>query len=484
MLRSLIAGAGRPALGLRQGARCLSGASAEEIKMLEKLLKEAKGREDAAASATSAGAEVGGDEDAPKFNIGTFNAISPSGLAQFPTHKYATLSMTSDASQDEDIHSILLRSHKLKSAEVPDTVRAIARCGSGTNNIDVAAMTERGIVVQNTPGANANAVKELSICALLLASRGIAEGIAHVPTIVEDGAGDWAKIKKQVETDKKKFVGMELSGKTLAVVGLGHIGASVAQAAIALGMNVKAYDPSLSLDAAWRLPGDVLSRASSIEELVEDADYISLHVPYMKETHHLLSGHVLKLMKPNAHIVNFARGELVDTAAMKGLYDTGSRTGKYVSDFVDENLYGNPKVIAMPHLGASTAEAEDNAASMAAQGIMSFIETGTIVNSVNFPTTKLDKVSSSGRRICIVNKNVPGMLGLITTTLGRANVNIVQQINTSRGEIAYNVIDISNEASDDDLDALQAEMAKLDGVISSRVISAQGRPGFFVVNSQ
>ncbi|GBG30602.1 D-3-phosphoglycerate dehydrogenase [Hondaea fermentalgiana] len=465
------------------GVRFMSAAVSDEVKMLEKLLAEAKER-DAGKCAEESAAEAAEVAAAgPKFNIGTFNAISSAGLNTFPTRKYEIVPMADKS--DEEIHAILLRSHKLSGDQVPDTTRAVARCGSGTNNIDVAALTERGIPVFNTPGANANAVKELSICGLLLASRGIVEGINHVGTIVKEDGEDFAKCKKRVESDKKMFVGRELTGKTLGVIGLGHIGASVAQTAIALGMNVTGFDPAISLEGAWRLPGDILKRASSLEQLVRESDYISLHVPYIKDaTHHLINADMLKAMKPNAAIINFARGELVDSAAMRQLLESGDRTGRYITDFVDESLHDHPKVITMPHLGASTAEAEENAASMAAMEIMDFIETGTIQNSVNFPTAKLDRLPAESRRICIVNRNVPGMLGLITSTLGRANINIMQQINVSRDNIAYNVVDIADSHSPEDLAKLQDDISKLDGVISSRIVSGKdGKPGFFYVNA-
>mmetsp|Transcript_16716 Transcript_16716/g.32483 ORF Transcript_16716/g.32483 Transcript_16716/m.32483 type:complete len:484 (+) Transcript_16716:112-1563(+) len=465
------------------GVRSLSSAVTDEIKMLEKLLQEAKGRAAGEAAEASKAEAAEAATAGPKFNIGTFNAISSAGLNTFPGRKYDIVPMAEKS--DEEIHAVLLRSHKLSSDQVPESVRAVARCGSGTNNIDVAAMTERGIPVFNTPGANANAVKELSICGLLLASRGIVEGISHTHTIVKEDGADFAKCKKRVESDKKMFVGRELTGKTLGVVGLGHIGASVAQTAIALGMKVTGYDPAISLESAWRLPGDVLKRASSLEQLAAESDYISLHVPYIKDaTHHLISADILKQMKPNAAIINFARGELVDSAAMRDLLESGARTGRYVTDFVDESLFGHPKVITMPHLGASTAEAEENAASMAALEIIDFIETGTIQNSVNFPTAKLDSLPAEHRRICIVNRNVPGMLGLITSTLGRANINIMQQINVSRDNIAYNVVDIADSHTPEDLAKLQDEISKLDGVISSRIVSGKdGKPGLFNVSA-
>jgi len=456
----------------RVAIRCMSG-SAEEIAMLEKLLKEAKGRKEPRAAAEPAAL-------GPKFNIGTYNAISGEGLKKFPSNKYNIVPMQGpDRDLKEDIHAVLLRSFKMGSDDVPETVRAVARCGSGTNNIDVAAMSERGIPVFNTPGANANAVKELAVCGLLLASRGIVPGIQHVHTIVKEENKDWAKIKKRVESDKKKFVGNELAGKKLGVIGLGHIGASVAQTAIALGMEVSGYDPAISLEAAWRLPGDILSRAESLQQICEESDYLTLHVPYMKQTHHIIDAGLLKSMKPNCNIINFARGELVDSSAMRALYDAGSRTGTYVADFADEFLHDHPRVILMPHLGASTAEAEENAASMAAMEIIDFIQTGTIQNSVNFPTTKLDHIRDS-TRICIVNKNVPGMLGMITSDLGKSGLNILQQINTSRDGIAYNVVDIAGDVEDSKLVEIQQRIADIEGVISSRAISLHGRPGNFI----
>lgn len=470
------------------GRRGLSAAAVsvqEEIKMLENLLAEARARAegkvpDAEVAAAAAGLRAGGKM--PKFNIGTFNAISAEGMAVFPQSRYTAVAMASPEAKKEEIHAVLLRSHKLQNSDVPDTVRAVARCGSGVNNIDLAAMTERGIPVFNTPGANANAVKELAVCALLLASRGIIEGIEHQKKAMVQENNDAAKVKKRMEKEKAAFVGREVQGKKLGVIGLGHIGASVANSAIALGMQVIGYDPSLSLDAAWRLPGDVLQRATSLKQLVHECDYISLHVPYMKETHHLISGDLLKLMKPTCHVINFARGELVDTQAMRNMYDSGDRTGRYIADFADEFLHSHPKVVLMPHLGASTAEAEENAAAMAAKQVMEFIETGQIVNSVNFPQAKVERLAPDARRICIVNKNVPGMLGLITSTLGRRGVNIAQIANTSRENIAYNIVDIANTLDDNALLSLQEELSKLEGVVSSRVLGF-GKPGMFRVNA-
>ena len=307
------------------------------------------------------------------------------------------------------------------------------------------------------------------------------EGIEHTKQIYAELGDDHAAIKKKVESDKKLFVGQEVKGKKLGVIGLGHIGASVADAAIDLGMQVLGYDPGLSVEQAWRLPGHEITRCDTIEELLEQSDYVTIHSPYMKATHHLLNEKRLKLMKPDSHIVNFARAELIDSSAMHSLYQAGKRTGRYICDFPDENLFGHPRVTIIPHLGASTNEAEDNSAAMIAKQLMDFIETGNVINSVNFPQTKLDRPPKSGARICIVNKNVPGILGLITSTLGSANLNIQQHINTSKGEIAYNVIDVSTMPSVEDATALQSEIAKLEGVVSSRIIEPSPEPRFFRV---
>jgi len=322
-------------------------------------------------------------------------------------------------------------------------------------------MTERGIPVFNTPGANANAVKELVICGLLLASRGIIEGNNHVNTVINtEEAGDYERVSKRIEADKSMFGGKEIEGKTLGVIGLGAIGSRVVSAALALGMNVIGYDPVLSLDAALQLPGDRMRRVTDLDDIFAEADYITVHVPYIKGvTHHLINSEALSKCKSNVHLLNFARGEIIDGAAVRSGYDTGLLTGKYISDFSDPDLMGHPRHLVLPHLGASTDEAEENSAAMAAQTMMDFLETGTIRNSVNFPTTILaPQKNSSGARLCIVNRNEPGALGEITTFLGSRGLNISQQINTSRGDIAYTVIDFTNQP--EDAEAIQAELAK------------------------
>lgn len=262
----------------------------------------------------------------------------------------------------------MLRSHGLQDEEVPESVRAIARCGAGTNNVPVARMSERGIPVFNSPGANANAVKELALCSLLLASRGIAQSIRAVDELLEEET-DAKVIKKRVEAEKKRFGGQEIKGKTLGVIGLGAIGASLAQAAMELGMNVVAYDPAISVEQAWKLPGSDIDRVLRIEELLSQVDYLSLHVPYMEQTHHMLNQETLQYLQPHCNIINFARGELIDIDALVQMYDNGSFHGNYVADFPDKKLQGNPRCLLMPHLGASTGEAEEVSAAMAADEV-------------------------------------------------------------------------------------------------------------------
>ena len=288
-------------------------------------------------------------------------------------------------------------------------------------------MTARGIPVFNTPGANANSVKELVLCGLLLSSRGIIEGIAHTKDKIVPEEGEHKAIAARIEKDKKHFAGQELLGKTLAVCGLGNIGAMVAEAGIALGMNVIGYDPKISVQAAWRLPNSV-TKMDSLEAAFERADYVSINMPYIKDaTHHAINESVLSKMHPKCNILNMARGEIVDGAALKKMYDNGHQ-GKYLCDFADEAMQHHPNFICIPHLGASTEEAEDNCAEMAAKQMIDYLETGTIKNSVNFPAAQLDRQDSQCSRLCVINKNVPGALGEITTLLGSAGVNITQQV--------------------------------------------------------
>lgn len=434
-----------------------------------------------AARAAAGGNGTSEEYTGQAFTIKTFNAISEVGLERFPGGRYEVSG--DDAALSSEAMAIMLRSHKLSAAEVPKTCRCIARCGAGTNNIPVKEMTALGVPVFNTPGANADAVKELVVCALLLASRGIVEGIAHVREVINvEEDLDNERIAKRIEKDKKMFKGVELAGKTLGVIGLGQIGGRVVEAALGLNMAVVGYDPQLSLEAALKLPGDRMERCETLEELMRAADYVSIHVPYIPGvTHHLIDAAMMRAAKPGLNILNFARGEIVDGEALKAMYDSGAMTGKYVSDFADEHLNGHPKHIVMPHLGASTEEAEENSAMMAAETIMLFLQTGSIRHSVNFPTTMVGP--NNGYRLCLVHRNEPGALGSITTYLGEKNINITRQVNNSRGDIAYTVVDMDEAPAD--ADALQDELVGcFDGLLSSRFIGQvfkdeMGSPGTY-----
>ncbi|OEU20624.1 D-isomer-specific 2-hydroxyacid dehydrogenase NAD-binding protein [Fragilariopsis cylindrus CCMP1102] len=368
----------------------------------------------------------------------------------------------------------MLRSHKLKEDEVLPSVRAIARCGAGTNNIPVPRMTELGIPVFNTPGANANAVKELVLCGLMLGSRRIIDGINHMKDLGKQGVA-----RERVEKDKAMFGGREIKGKTLAVIGLGHIGASTARDARTLGMKLVGYDPGLSVQSATKLPRD-MELADSILSAVANADYISLNIPYIKTspeeggTHGIIGHTIIRHCKPDAVILNFARGELVDSMAMKEFLDK-SGEARYISDFPDDELWNHPNTIIVPHLGASTGEAEDSAASMAAETLRLYLEDGTVRHSVNFPNASLPAISPNNIRVTVVNKNKPGVLKLIIEVFAKHSLNIVQQINHSQGEIAYNVLDIDPDGTDLDFKELQKELTMNEGVLSSRILF--GLPG-------
>lgn len=335
-------------------------------------------------------------------------------------------------------------------------------------------MTELGIPVFNTPGANANAVMELVICGLFLGSRRIIDGINHMKSLGEQGLA-----RERVEKDKALFGGREIKGKTLAVIGLGAIGSLTARTAYDLGMKVSGYDPGLSVQSALKLPKDLVLM-DSIASAVANADYISINIPYIKGeggTHGIIGKEVLGHCKQDAVVLNFARGELVDSEAMKQFLDKGN--GRYISDFPDDLVWDHKNAIILPHLGASTEEAEDGAASMAADTIRDFLETGTIRNSVNFPSTSLAECTGGTVRFTVVNKNIPGMLSKITDAFASENLNIVQQINQSRGSIAYNVLDIDTSAHDDVLSfkTVQEKITMLEGVLSSRVIYGMLLPG-------
>ena len=381
------------------------------------------------------------------YRIQVFNSIADKGLEIFPGDAYEVGSSVADPD------AILLRSHKLSPAVVGENLRAVARAGAGTNNVPVDACTGAGVVVFNTPGANANAVKELVLCGLLLASRGILQGIRFA----EEHAGmdDHAEYSRLIEKNKKQFKGAEIAGKTLGVIGLGAIGSRVAEMGIRLNMKVLGYDPALSVDAAWRLPSQV-ARMESLQALTASSDFISLHLPVLDTTRGLMNGELFAAMKPGACLLNFAREEIVDGAALRKALDSG-RLARYVSDFPRTDLLGRKDVIFMPHIGASTREAEENCAVMAVNQIRDFLENGNIRNSVNFPDLYLDRVPNSapGSRLAVANLNVPRMLGQITSILADQEINVIDMLNKSRGDVAYNLIDLEHPAPDSALDAMR-----------------------------
>lgn len=388
------------------------------------------------------------------FKIRTYNAISSKGLSRFPAQSYQV------SSESADPDGILLRSQKLHSEVMPSSVVAIARAGAGVNNIPVADYTEQGIVVFNTPGANANAVKELIVAALLMGSRDIYGGMNYVQGLTE--ISDSAEMGKLLEKEKKRFAGAEVQGKTLGVVGLGAIGSMIANLALELGMNVVGYDPAISVEAAWQLSSSV-ERMDNLEALLARADFITLHVPAIPATKHLINSKTLAGMKTTAKIVNFAREEIVSTADIVDALDNGVIAG-YITDFPTPELLGRSDVLLMPHIGASTEEAEENCAVMAANQLMDFLEDGNIRNSVNYPQIKMAR--NGGTRITFSNRNVPKVLGSVLSILADSELNVVDMVNKSRNDIAYNIIDIEG-----DFDAsLKAKIAAVDGVVHVRII--------------
>lgn len=357
--------------------------------------------------------------------------------------------------------AILLRSHKLTVEESGDALLAVGRAGAGVNNIPVAELSDRGVVVFNTPGANANAVKELVMAGLLLSQRGIVQGIDYVNQL--DADQKKSALNAQVEAAKKQFKGSELNGRTLGIVGLGAIGSMVADMALGLGMRVLGYDPALSVEAAWRLSSQV-QRMENMAALLAKSDLVSLHVPALPETEGLINAEQLALMQPGAVLLNFARGELVVPSAIRHAIEAG-QLSQYISDFPTPELLGIDGVIATPHLGASTDEAEENCAMMVADQVIDFLANGNIKNSVNFPAVNLER-SQTGCRIAIVNRNVPRLLGSVLSILADRNINVIDMINKSRDELAYNLIDIEASPEEELADVLRA----VDDVISVRLI--------------
>ena len=390
------------------------------------------------------------------FKIQTLNKISAEGLANFPRDDYEI------ASEILNPDAILLRSADMHSMELPVSVKAVARAGAGVNNIPIPAMTEKGVVVFNTPGANANAVKELVIAALLFSSRPVHKAADWAKTLA--GKGD--EIPDLAEKGKSQFVGPEIKGKTLGVIGLGAIGAMVANTAIGLGMDVIGYDPYISVDAAWSLSRAV-HKAESLESLLSKSDYVSLHIPQTNDTKGFINTDRINMMKKGVRLLNFARGGLVVNKDVIAAIDAG-KIAQYITDFTDEELLANDKVICLPHLGASTPEAEDNCAFMAVKQLKDFLERGNIVNSVNFPKTYLDaQIPAGGTRLCIANKNVPNMVGQISTILADAKLNIEGMVNQNRADLAYNLIDVSCPVSDD----VVTKLKSIEGVINVRCIA-------------
>ena len=386
------------------------------------------------------------------YKIKTFNTISSRGLELFDPVKYSV------GGEEQNPHAILLRSHRLDLAAVTQGLSAVARAGAGVNNIPVSGCTEQGIVVFNTPGANANAVKELVLAALLLSTRDIIGGMQFVSSLSDLNDSD--ELNQMVESEKKQFKGSELLGKSLGVVGLGAIGSMVARSALDLGMEVLGFDPAISVDAAWRLPSNV-QRMDNLPSLFSKADYVTLHVPLLPETEGLVNEETLRSFRKGSVLLNFARQPIVDSSALKSALDDG-HIGSYIADFPVPEIAGHPSVKLTPHLGASTQEAEENCAIMAAHQLTDFLETGNIKNSVNFPEVTLEP--TGGSRLPITNRNIPGALGQITSILAKNKINVVDMLNKSREKVAYNLIDITEVVEGH----LLRELAELETVISVR----------------
>lgn len=386
------------------------------------------------------------------YQIKTFNKISPVGLNRFEPEVYNV----GDSVENED--AILVRSAKLLDYEFPANLKAISRAGVGVNNIPIDRCSEAGIAVFSTPGANANAVKELVLCGMLMASRDVTGSIKWVKDQVASGV----EVANVVEKGKSAFVGPELYKKTLGVIGLGAIGSLVANVALELGMDVYGYDPFLSVDAALRLDRHV-HVVKDIAELYKRADYITIHIHYTDKTRHMINAEAIGKMKRGVRFINLARGEIVEDEAMLSALDTG-KVAAYVTDFPNNKLVRAPHVVAMPHLGASTPESEQNCAAMAVDELKDYLENGNIKNSVNFPDVRMDR--SGVQRLCIVNRNVPAMLANITALLAKDRVNVENMTNKSRGDYAYTMVDLGTKV---DEKVIQDVMA-LDGIIRVRVI--------------
>ncbi|MDP1690626.1 MAG: phosphoglycerate dehydrogenase [Burkholderiaceae bacterium] len=387
-----------------------------------------------------------------KFDILILNAISANGLKQLPSERYHA------AKDVKAPDAVLVRSADMHGIDIPASVRAIARAGAGTNNIPVAAMSARGVPVFNAPGANANAVKELVLAGMLMAARNLPGALRFVAALDPKDAA----LEHKVEDGKKHFAGFELTGHTLGIVGLGKIGCLVADAAIRLGLNVLGYDPDITVDAAWSLPAQV-KRAASVAEVLRNAHFVSLHVPLVAATKHLVNADNLGSMKTGAVLLNFSREGVVDDTAVLASLEK-KHLGMYVCDFPNAVLHGHERVLALPHLGASTREAEDNCAVMVAQQLRDYLEHGNIANAVNFPAVNMARESKY--RVAIANANVPNMLGQISTAMATAGLNIHNMVNKSRGEMAYTLVDVDSPVAE----AVLARLAGIEGVLSVRYL--------------
>ena len=389
------------------------------------------------------------------FQVLVLNQISAKGLERLPAGSYIT---GKDLAQP---HAILVRSADMHGMDIPASVLAIGRCGAGTNNIPVKAMNARGVPVFNAPGGNANAVKELVLAGMLMAARNLPQAQRFVREL--PGSGD---LDQLVEDGKKSFAGTELAGQALGVIGLGKVGCLVADAAIKLGMDVLGFDPHITVDAAWSLPSQV-RKAASVEEVLKNARFVSLHVPLLEATHHLVNADNVRLLKADAVLLNFSREGVVDEAAVLQALDA-RQLGWYVCDFPSAALLRHDRVIALPHLGASTREAEDNCAVMVADQLRGYLEHGNIANAVNFPAVSMPR--ESAWRVAIANANVPNMVGQISTAMAGAGLNIHNMVNKSRGDMAYTLVDVDSPVPE----AALAAIRNIQGVLGVRYLPAQG----------
>lgn len=379
----------------------------------------------------------------------TLNAISARGLARLP-QSYIVGGDVMDAD------AILVRSTNMHEMEIPASVRAVGRAGAGTNNIPVKKLSERGVPVFNAPGANANAVKELVIAGMLMGARNLIPAVKFV----EGLSGSDEEMHKATEAGKKQFAGMELPGRTLGIIGLGAIGSYIAEAAIGLGMKVVGFDPAITVDAAWRLPSQV-KKAENVDDVLRMSDFVSLHVPLLETTRNLINAQRIGVMRPGSVLLNFAREGVVDNVAVIEALNT-KKLCAYICDFPANALKGHPQVVALPHLGASTEEAEENCAVMVAEQLTDYLEHGNVLNSVNFPNVSMAR--ESGFRIAIANSNVPNMVGQISSLLAASHLNINNMLNKSKGDIAYTLVDVDSVVSD----TVLAQLAAISGVLSVR----------------